>query len=55
VIIKTANIDEELSKLKVLEGRTPGTPDEDFENVFATLATFDSGGIFTGSFVGESP
>lgn len=53
--IKTANIEEELSKLKVLEGRTPDTPDEEMDNVFAELAPFDTGGVFTGSFVGESP
>ena len=53
--IKVANIEEELAKLKVLEGRTPYTSDEASAGAFATLAPFDSGGIFTGSFVGESP
>ena len=51
MIIKTVNIEEELEKLTVMEGRTPETPDEEFENVFATLAAFDMGGVFTGSIV----
>jgi quercetin dioxygenase-like cupin family protein len=54
VIIKTVNIEEELEKLTVMEGRTPETPDEEFENVFATLAAFDMGGVFTGSYSGDS-
>ena len=53
--IRVAKIEEELNKLKVLKGRTPQTSEEEMEGVFATLGTFDTGGIFTGSFVGESP
>lgn len=53
--IKTANIEAELSKLTVLEGRTPDTTDEEMEGTFATLAPFDTGGVFTGSFQGDSP
>lgn len=53
--IRIANIEKELIKLKVLEGRTPHTSEEELEGVFATLGIFDTGGVFTGSFVGESP
>lgn len=53
--IRVANIEDELSTLKVLEGRTPQTTEEEIEGVFATLGIFDTGGVFTGSFVGESP
>ncbi|MDA7569374.1 cupin domain-containing protein [Emcibacteraceae bacterium] len=52
--IRVAKIEEELNKLKVLKGRTPQTSEEEMEGVFATLGAFDTGGIFTGSFVGES-
>lgn len=53
--IKVVSIKKELSKLKILNGRTPQTSEEEMEGVFATLGTFDTGGVFTGSFVGESP
>ena len=53
--IRVANIEEELSKLRILEGRTPNTTEAEAEGVFAKLGEFDSGGVFTGSFIGESP
>ena len=53
--IHVATIEEELAKLKILEGRTPYTTDEESEGTFAKLGDFDTGGVFTGSFVGESP
>ncbi|MBL4603109.1 MAG: cupin domain-containing protein [Emcibacteraceae bacterium] len=53
--IKTTNIEVELSKLKILKGRTPETSDEEAQGVFATLAPFDTGGVFVGSFEGDSP
>ncbi len=53
--INVANIEEELSKLTPLEGRTAHTPEEQSDAAFATLAPFDTGGVFTGSFSGESP
>ena len=39
----------------VLRGRTPYTSEVDAEAAFATLAEFSGGGIFAGSFSGESP
>lgn len=53
--IKAANIEEALSKLTLLEGRTANTPEEQSDAAFATLAPFDTGGVFAGSFSGESP
>ncbi len=53
--IKAANIEEELSKLKILDGRTPQTSDEDAAEAFTMLAPFDTGGVYTGSFIGDSP
>ena len=53
--IRVANIEEELSKLKILDGRTPHTTEEEAEKAFASLGSFDTGGVFTGSFIGESP
>ena len=53
--IRVANIEEQLSKLRILEGRTPNTTEAEAEGVFAKLGEFDSGGVFTGSFIGESP
>jgi len=50
------NIEDELAKLTVMEGRTPETPDEEGgDQSFAVLAPFDTGGVFTGSFNGTSP
>lgn len=54
-MIKVANIEAELAKLAVLEGRTPETPDAEASAAFATLAPFGNGGVFTGSFNGDSP
>ncbi len=51
--IETKHLEDELSKLKMLEGRTPFSSDEDLARAFTTLAPFDSGGIFTGSYSGE--
>lgn len=51
---KAANIQEALSGRPVLKGRTPHTPAEDIEPVFATLEQTDRTGIFAGSFQGES-
>jgi uncharacterized cupin superfamily protein len=54
-IIKSADIEKELSKLTPLKGRTANTSDEKSDAAFAMLAPFDRGGVFTGSFSGESP
>jgi len=53
--IKTVNIATELSKLKPLTGRTPQTSAEEESAAFSTLFNFNNGGIFTGSFAGDSP
>ncbi|MEQ8667077.1 MAG: cupin domain-containing protein [Rhodospirillales bacterium] len=53
-MVKAVDIETELSGLKVIEGRTPATPEEELGPAFATLATTEDGGVFAGSFVGES-
>lgn len=53
--IKTADIESELSKLTRLEGRNKDTPAKDSAAAFIKLAPFDTGGVFTGSFSGDSP
>ena len=54
-MVKAVAILDALSELTVLKGRTPTSPAEDFEGVFATLAPFgEQGGVFLGSFQGES-
>ena len=53
--MKPVDIEAELAKLPVLRGRTPETTSEEAEPAFATLAAFRDGGIFAGSFEGESP
>jgi mannose-6-phosphate isomerase-like protein (cupin superfamily) len=52
---RAVSIADELAKLPRLEGRTPQTTVEEEEPAFATLSDFDNGGIFTGSFSGQSP
>jgi quercetin dioxygenase-like cupin family protein len=54
-MVKEINIKDELSKLKFLEGRTPTTSDAEVNAAFATLSNYDNGGVFTGSYTGESP
>lgn len=53
-MIKAADIQHELSKMKVLRGRTMQTTDAEEEDVFAELAEFNNGSVFVGSFSGES-
>lgn len=50
--IKEKEIQKELSNLTPLEGRTPFSSGEELSKAFATLAPFDTGGVFTGSFSG---
>ena len=54
-MVKAVDIQAELAKLPVLRGRGPDTSEEDAEAAFATLAPFREGGLFAGSFDGESP
>ena len=53
--IRAVSIEAELADLPVLEGRTKETPESEEEAVFATLAPFGDGGIYAGSFAGQSP
>jgi len=53
--LKAVHIETELARLPVLRGRTPDTPLEEEDKAFATLAELGDGGVFAGSFEGESP
>lgn len=52
--IKAVDIQAALADRPVLEGRSE-TTEAEAEAAFATLAPFGEGGIFAGSFSGESP
>jgi mannose-6-phosphate isomerase-like protein (cupin superfamily) len=52
--IEAKHVEDELSKLKTLEGRTPFSSDDDLARAFTTLAPFDNGGIFTGTYSGDT-
>jgi quercetin dioxygenase-like cupin family protein len=54
-MVRAVNIEKELAGLPVLDGRTAETSEAEAEAAFATLAKFCEGGIFAGSFAGESP
>jgi uncharacterized cupin superfamily protein len=54
-MVKAVHIETELAQLPVLRGRTPDTPLEEEDKAFATLAELGDGGVFAGSFEGESP
>jgi len=54
-MIKAIDINEELSKTEYLEGRSPETPDDLVNKAFTTLSDYDNGGVFTGSYSGDSP
>jgi len=53
--VKPVDIASALDGLPVLDGRTPETSAAEADAAFATLARFRDGGIFAGSFSGESP
>ncbi len=55
MMVKAVHIETELARLPVLRGRTPDTPLEEEDKAFATLAELGDGGVFAGSFEGESP
>jgi mannose-6-phosphate isomerase-like protein (cupin superfamily) len=48
------NIDNELSKLNFLKGRSPDTTDEEAKDAFALLSGYRNGGIFIGHYSGFS-
>ncbi len=54
-MIQAIDIEEQLAKLTVLEGRTPETPEQDAAAAFARLASLGDGGVFAGSYDGDSP
>ncbi len=53
-MVKAVDIKAALEPLPVLHGRTPHTPDEVSAKAFATLAGYRDGGVFAGSFDGQS-
>jgi mannose-6-phosphate isomerase-like protein (cupin superfamily) len=54
-MIKAVDIKAELAGRTVLHGRSSQTPAAEARAAFAVLAPFRDGGIFAGSFSGESP
>jgi mannose-6-phosphate isomerase-like protein (cupin superfamily) len=54
-MVDAVDIEATLAGLPMLEARSPETPAEDADAAFATLAPFRDGGVFAGSFSGESP
>ena len=52
---KAVHIETALAGLPVLRGRSPETTAEEADAAFATLAEMGEGGVFAGSFQGESP
>ena len=54
-MVKAVDIQAELAKLPVLKMRGPDTTEEEADAAFATLAPFRDGGVFAGSFDGQSP
>jgi mannose-6-phosphate isomerase-like protein (cupin superfamily) len=54
-MIKAVDIKAELAGRLVLHGRGKETTEAEIEGAFATLAPFRDGGIFAGSFSGDSP
>jgi len=51
---KAVDILEAIAPLPVLRNRRPDTPESELEGVFATLAETRDGGVFAGSFEGET-
>lgn len=54
-MLKAVEISEELGRLEFLGGRGPHTSPEEEDRAFARLAEYRNGGVFAGSFSGESP
>lgn len=55
VEIRAMSLAEELAKLTPLEGRGADTPPEEADAAFGVLSSYRDGGVFAGSFSGESP
>ena len=54
-MVKAVDIGATLATLPVLRGRGVDTTEDEADAAFATLADFRDGGVFAGSFEGESP
>lgn len=54
-MVKAVDIQASLAGLPVLRDRGAETPEVEVDEAFATLAEFRDGGVFAGSFTGESP
>ncbi len=54
-MVKAVDIEAELAGLPVLRNRGPETTADEAAAAFTTLAAFREGGVFAGSFEGESP
>jgi mannose-6-phosphate isomerase-like protein (cupin superfamily) len=52
---KAVHIETEIQDLPILQARDKNTTQEEASGAFATLSTCNNGGVFAGSFVGESP
>ncbi len=53
-MVKAVDVSRALAGLPVLRGRSPHTCEDDASAAFAALADYRDGGIFAGSFQGES-
>jgi mannose-6-phosphate isomerase-like protein (cupin superfamily) len=53
-VITILDLNAEFAKLRMLEGRTPTTPDAEKKGAFARQADYRDGGIFTVKFAGTS-
>ena len=54
-MVKAVEIEAALAGLPVLRNRGPETTEQEADAAFTILAAFRDGGIFAGSFQGESP
>jgi uncharacterized cupin superfamily protein len=53
-MVAAVSIEAMLAGRTVLRGRTGETPESEVAKAFATLASFGDGGVFAGSFSGDS-
>ena len=52
--VRVSNLEDVLKGLTYLKGRTSDMDENKFENIFAVLSNYRDGGIYLGSFDGES-
>ncbi len=53
-MVKAVKISEALASKTMLRGRRPDMPEDEVEGTFATLVETRDGGVYAGSFQGES-